>query len=150
MHFSEQNYTFTMIMKAIAVTILCLYFTILGFMPKVGAEHFEKLGALVSHFYEHHEKNADISFTDFLVLHYFDQSHQTAENHGDLPFFPSDDNHHHNHVSLGNWVFFQPSLNFFYENKGAVNQLSPKYSTQNQDLLFSQYCHSIWQPPRLA
>lgn len=60
-------------------------------MYVLGATQFNqlcKLQNLYHHFVEHQQENKDMSFADFIVLHYFDSTHPDDDIHKDkeLPF----------------------------------------------------------------
>ncbi|MCC6684776.1 MAG: hypothetical protein IT247_06875 [Bacteroidia bacterium] len=57
-------------------------------LPNNDIHELVKLPALVKHYFEHDRTTDSLSFIDFLIAHYTDQTEQTKkEEHKDLPFF---------------------------------------------------------------
>lgn len=141
-HFDFHNFPFTFVrLKKAVLIFLALQFA----SNNSFAEELLRLPALFSHYRHHTTEHRDISdFSDFLYLHYANQSHQDndQEHHG-LPFKHSAGDCSVMHLSsLG----FLPSFN-------ANLSLYP-----NTTLLFFSVDESIpsvewnciWQPPKLG
>jgi hypothetical protein len=102
-----------------------------------------KLPLLVEHFMEHKELNAQMSFIDFLCVHYAEGNVKDADYEKDmrLPFKSAEN-------SLSSYLsFYLPALNFkqdlivhFTEQKQSFPCYNFTYS--------SAFLSSIWQPPR--
>jgi hypothetical protein len=103
-------------------------------------EQLNKLPSLVNHYRHHVEEHDTASFSEFIALHYGDDSnHKTEENHQDLPLY---------HVSGTTLiVMFQE----FPANIGPVPELTfIEHTPYKQELYSSLNPGTIFQPPRLA
>lgn len=103
---------------------------------------FVKLPRLLEHYQQHKLKAPEVSFVDFINLHYGTEAerHDKEEHqeHQDLPFKSLDCTFTHT-VSL--LVAFEgPST------PAVVCNMS--YSNFYQSAFSSDFCQSIWQPPR--
>ena len=103
--------------------------------------HWVHVPALLQHYEEHcaMEKN-DMSFMDFLVLHYADTDHGTSEgSHQDLPF----KHDHKEHIGVDH-VFWSPILSSHHLflpielAMGSADQRGP----------LDGHCAASLQPPR--
>ncbi len=61
-----------------------------GMLPNNGIHELVKVPALVKHYFDHDRTTDSLSFIDFLITHYVDQTEQSKKDeHKDLPFFHS-------------------------------------------------------------
>ncbi len=104
-----------------------------------------KINVLVDHFYETRLNNPDISFFDFLVMHYITDDGNNKDNDRDaqLPY-----KSHDSFVAYG--------FSTFILNRPEGIALPPlvidKADFQNYDNLFisSNYSNLVWNPPRIS
>ncbi|MBI3232580.1 MAG: hypothetical protein HYZ42_00820 [Bacteroidetes bacterium] len=102
-----------------------------------------KLPSLIGHYFEHQKEDSQVSFNDFLALHYSDNKHQSANHqHEKLPF----------KTELTLSVVF-----FDLRNEESSVVLSPLVVAE--DHLFLDFespiyslnaCSGIWQPPKIS
>lgn len=98
-----------------------------------------KLPQLYSHYIEHKKQNHQLSFTEFICLHYGDEDH--AENqHNSLPFKTC----HYIYVLILEMPANVIAVNGHEMQKKFYTPLSYIYESR----YISQYLHTIWQPPR--
>lgn len=103
-----------------------------------------KLPILVFHFLEHQQANPEISFTDFLSLHYTSYSEHKNKKAEDekLPF--------KSHSEMTGWflhISIPPNADdfSFHFIEHPIN-----YQTFSNHLLPTSILSSIWQPPKLG
>ena len=100
-----------------------------------------KLPKLISHFLQHQQQNPEITFTEFIAMHYGGDDGTTADDNEDskLPF------HHGNSLSVSYTAFLQPS---FYS--GDVN-MNPKraFTSRVHSGNPSEHVLIILQPPQI-
>ena len=102
---------------------------------------FNEIPELLEH-YQDHKQRADgkeVSFVDFIAMHYLNAKHDQSENHTKLPF---KDQHH-----SCSCPFFSvlPSFDFSIH----VNyHVTPSFTVP--DDFNSYYLGNIWQPPQLV
>lgn len=125
-----------------AVAILLLSVTFLGSM--VDLHDFAKLPRLLEHYQEHQKKSPDVSFIGFLDLHYGSQAehHDQEEHqkHQDLPFKSPDCTFTHTVTVIP--LFKAPEIT------SLVSEVT--YSNFYHSTFSSEFCQSIWQPPKNA
>ncbi len=102
-----------------------------------------KFPVLVEHFIEHKGKNQNLSFVDFLGMHYSQQNEKDADYDRDmqLPFKS------HDGCSTAFLSAFLHSLPTGLSNKPAPAS-SCEYSEYSDEFLSQTYLASIWQPPK--
>ncbi|MBI1836600.1 MAG: hypothetical protein HYR91_04975 [Flavobacteriia bacterium] len=110
-----------------------------------------KIPFLFDHFTEHQSENKNITFGQFLFIHYVNHNHDSNsqrgnedhDNESQLPF------HSHTDYSIAfNYFFPTPAIKFVLEPFVAENNTG-KIFFDNQSLR-SYYTPSIWQPPKLV
>jgi hypothetical protein len=98
-----------------------------------------KMPSLIAH-YQHHinDENEQISFFDFLVLHYGqNSSHKQAENHDDLPLFNNS----------GACLAFISTVSLSHEFRLIQNGTIQLNSPYSENYSFVKLT-SIFQPPQ--
>jgi hypothetical protein len=99
-----------------------------------------KIPELYTHFLEHAESNKNLSFYDFLYLHYGCDSEHSESHHGSLPFKSTNQNTVLTIELPANiWTIklpiyckeFYSTVIYFYQSQYVF-----------------QYLDAIWQPPR--
>jgi len=116
-----------------------------SFLPPMETHELYKLHALVRHFEKHRGENPDMSFMEFLDLHYSStpHHHQDHQTHQELPFSC---NHHHSNIPAPVMAFVVPHIT------------APKVLIPLHDIGIAEYevtvphgvQSSIWQPPKQA
>lgn len=100
-----------------------------------------KMPSLVAH-YQHHinDENEQISFMDFLVLHYGqNSSHKQSENHDDLPLF----------TNSGAYLAFISTVSLNHEFTPVQNGSIQLNSAYSENYSFVKLT-SIFQPPQFS
>jgi hypothetical protein len=102
-----------------------------------------KLPVLVEHFVEHREKNRNLSFLDFLGMHYSQQNEKDGDYDRDmqLPFKSHDGC---STTTLSALLHNPPSE---LSNKPELS-MACQYSEYSDEFLSQAYLASIWQPPK--
>lgn len=105
-----------------------------------------KLPVLIHHYCEHieSEKEANLSFVDFLVEHYHSEEHHSDKHHDHqkLPFKTLD-----SHVVQV--ISTVPQLSYSISDKTLIKTKLKKVF-QYQDVYSNTHLDSIWQPPRFC
>lgn len=126
--------------KSIATILLAV--TFLGSMMDL--HDLARLPRLIEHYKEHASKSPDVSFIDFLNLHYGSE----AERH--------DKEEHQEHTSL---PFKNPDCTYTHTLTVVPQFNAPEiaqvvsvvtYSNFYQSAFSSEFSQSIWQPPKKA
>ncbi len=125
-------------MKAISI-FLGLIFFLGSLLPKFDLDELGQIDELYEHYQIHaKQSNGDLSFEDFLVMHYSDKNHDKSENHDQLPF--------HNHdCNLNITLALNPEISFSFKSLPSDKLHVSFYESVN----YSEYSASIWQPPKL-
>jgi hypothetical protein len=125
--------------KSIAPILLGLILT--GSM--LDLHDLAKLPRLIEHFQEHRKKSNHVSFFDFINLHYGSEAerHDKEEHaqHTGLPFKSPDCTFSHTVTLLPD--FTAPEI--------SSSIMGVTYSNFYQSTFSSEFCQSIWQPPRI-
>jgi hypothetical protein len=110
-------------------------------MPAMDTFELSKLSALAEHYAEHQKENPELSFWQFLILHYENPKHHTEDHqkHSHLPYGEQ----HHDSCPLQVWF---ASADFSLQlNSERVNcEIINFYNSPTG----SNFLSSIWQPPR--
>jgi hypothetical protein len=118
---------------------LCLsgFFLLGSFLPSNIAE-FSKLPSLINHYQHHLEEHEQISFVDFLVMHYDAESqHLNDESHDDLPLFQ---------VVSNNFVANTQELFFWQLVVPEIKRLTVSSMRENHYAYLPS--ETLFQPPR--
>lgn len=107
-------------------------------------EQLLKLPVLFEHYAEHRQENSNISFTDFLYMHYADTDHNDVDQDRDmqLPFKTNC-----SQLAHGLSPCFPPSTGLSLS--ASIADASTLYFARDVDVP-SAYLSSIWQPPKQA
>lgn len=120
--------------KACALFLLLLYL-----LTNTEMHQFVRLPILLDHYQEHRALKNDISFLEYLSLHYFTYDEHN-HNHQDLPF-------KHGHCTVIHMVLaVVPNVtpaDFNAEEPVHNENISPE-----PQFHFSSLLASIWQPPK--
>ena len=132
-------------MARIAITIIFSALLLIeSLVPPAEFVEIIQLPELFIHFKKHKEEKPEMTFLEFLSLHYSDTRHYSSDfkNHQKLPFSK---NHHYQLLSLQ-----------------AIQQIDTKYFTLDYRLLrqivfvyyfepkTSLHSNAVWQPPRIS
>ena len=125
------------VVKILAL-FLSLYFFAGSLMPGSDWDELPKIANLIEHFQEHQDLSAgEISFSDFLFLHYASNSEHSKETDGKLPF---------QHTCSFTFTAIIPSTEFNIILSSEYPVHSVLFSIQD-----TQECYnSIFQPPQIS
>lgn len=100
---------------------------------------------MVDHYQEHKAGKSEISFIDFILLHYINLEDHGAEDAHDhtLPF-KAHDNCHTFALVLGNWPVVSG-----YTLKPAVSEIEASEFPAQENAYYT-FSAPIWQPPKLV
>jgi hypothetical protein len=103
-----------------------------------------KLPTLVHHFIEHKEQNQELSFWQFLCIHYAKGNVKYADYDKDmkLPFKTSD--------NFFNQLTFCTVPSLTISNKPTYQTDKKDEQIPSDEKLISSYLSSIWQPPKIG
>lgn len=132
--------------KAFSIFLLSLHL-----LAATDFMHLHKMPILVQHFFEHQLENSDITFIDFLAIHYFNGNVKDADFERDmqLPFKQADAH------SLS-FIYIAPDenqsmpTNVYEENyqNFDLTHLSVSPNTTDERAISTQYLSEIWNPPK--
>jgi hypothetical protein len=102
-----------------------------------------KLPLLVQHFAEHQQQHPNLTFLQFLQMHYLHDNANVADHDTDLklPFKTMD-------VSSNPLEYFTNEMHYFIKQSIIPACTNVSHSSNYTCLIFNIYLHSIWQPPR--
>ncbi len=114
-------------------------------MSATEARELLKLPMLLDHFAEHKINRSEISFADFILLHYINLDEHGAEDAHDhtLPF-KAHDNCHTVSVLIGGWP-----ASAGYSIRPAVVELEKSVFPTESSPCYT-YSGTIWQPPKFV
>jgi hypothetical protein len=119
-----------------AIVLLFLYLSV-----NIDLQELMRVPFLFGHYDEHRQRNPEVDFVTFIVLHYFDDDSNDAdaERHRQLPFKET-----HDRVPLSVAIPSE-SINTL---PGLYLYVSVKHILYNSSLncIFAQF--NIWQPPK--
>ena len=117
---------------------LSVYFFAGSLIPGSDWDELPKIANLIDHFQEHQDLSAgEISFSDFLFLHYASNSEHSKETDGKLPF---------QHTCSFTFTAIIPSTEFNIILSSEYPVHSVLFSIQD-----TQECYnSIFQPPQIS
>jgi hypothetical protein len=125
--------------KAMSIILLSLYLL-------CGTEFRElgKLGAFVTHYFEHKENNKDLTLIEFIEIHYSQSNSKYNDYDKDmkLPFKSHNCSSHQAAESS-----YLSSINYYIQEPIFIIE-SLRISRENA-YLPSSYLSDIWQPPRV-
>lgn len=120
-----------------------IFFIVVLLLAQTPLQQLLKVPVLIEHYKEHKANNGDISFLDYIRLHYFSGNHKDADYDRDmqLPFRAKD-------VDLVSSIVLVPE-------DYKVDLLPPMYREISYPLLnitrlSPSHTYGIWQPPRVG
>ena len=125
---------------------LLLIYCCADFLPASFRAELCKLPWLVEHFFEHRSGSSELSFLDFIQLHYGEkyQAHESAHNHSKLPGKSGAD---HAHFMACGCNFSALPAALAFSLRMPVNMHRALVPADKQ-LHSSNLSSGIWQPPR--
>ncbi len=105
-----------------------------------------KMPMLAQHFQEHKERNTELTFVDFLYMHYSQPDDHDADSDKDqkLPFKT-----HDNCISFLTAVYIAPAPIHEFISKEKQTYFFEKQSHFQKNIcLTSSFLSNIWQPPK--
>jgi hypothetical protein len=114
---------------------------IISLFPKTDVCHLVDIPTLVEH-YQEHQTQKEISFWQFITMHYTHSEHQKEEpsKHKHLPL-------QHHHVECCSILVLEAkTFNLYWINKQSVEKIIVFANTQ--DLYYFQPLKGIFQPPK--
>jgi hypothetical protein len=125
-------------MKATSV-FFAFIILLASLLPRFDFKELMQLDELLVHYQEHVKKSeGQMDFIDFIVLHYSNKNHDQTENHDQLPF-------HNQQCQSVTVLHMMPELSCSFKLLLCDKPITPSY----QPVLYSEYTHAIWQPPKL-
>jgi hypothetical protein len=127
--------------KRLLIIGLCSLLALEALLPNVDLADLSYLPELLSHYQRHKSQSPDITFSEFLSLHYDDPAHLATSptDHQHLPF--SKRQHHRGSFQIAQEPFaIHTQITYFVltESKGVFDMIIPT----------SKVASPIWQPPR--
>lgn len=107
-----------------------------------------KLPLLIEHYLEHKTRNATLSLSSFMAIHYADdhlENHPQDEDYDQdkrLPFMV--------HSTTLNFIFLSPTVCKLEVIKMDQDVPETKIPFADDRLIVSSYLSNIWQPPRIV
>jgi len=125
-------------MRRIIPIVLLLFITI----SATDAIQFMKLPALTSHYLEHKTDSGDLSFVDFLMMHYasHDDNDHDQEKDMRLPFKDM-----HQSLQTVQFLSIQHANNPF---DIIIHSQRSAFMIADEESEYSHFTPSIWQPPK--
>ena len=105
-----------------------------------------RMGNLITHFYHHlNEHKEDISFVEFLALHYLDQNHlqKDKHEHEELPL-----HNHGSHCQAESFMIVSPEI--FTVTAYPSYAVNRSFNSFYIEHFFKSPLLDIWQPPKLG
>ncbi|GAA4405845.1 hypothetical protein GCM10023187_24660 [Nibrella viscosa] len=128
------------VVKRLLAFVLSLLLLTSSMVPRMGADQSVRLSALLTHYQEHkQELGQELSFLDFLIMHYASDSHHHKSphhNHSRLPSFDS---------GAGGFVF-APVFSWSHELIAIFIQSTPYFGVPSWNARQVSFC--LLQPPR--
>jgi len=123
--------------------ITAIFFLAVYLFSTTEANQLLKLPVIFQHFQEHKQENKNITFLDFLAMHYLHGSPKDEDYDRDmqLPFKTSDN------IISSITTAFVPLIGQFSIARQIKISEKKKYVTQNQFIL-SSCLSKIWHPPK--
>ncbi len=125
--------------KAWSILLLSLYL-----LCSTELRELSKLGAFVSHYFEHKELNNDLSLIGFIEIHYTHNTNKDSDYNKDmkLPFKSHDCSSHQ--VSESSYL-----NSIHYHIQEPIFSFESVRISRENAYLPSSYLSDIWQPPRV-
>jgi hypothetical protein len=132
-------------MQKFITFFLAVHLLLVSLLPNNNLYELQKLGNLLMHFEHHltvHKEN--ISFVEFLQLHYFDAEHQQKDHaeHENLPF------HQHENTPISKIFFYSPEI-VLQVTTVFVSFIPEKIHSFFLQTPLPRLIFDIWQPPKL-
>lgn len=123
-----------------------LYIGLVATLPTCYLQQLVDVSALLDHYQHHVSEHENVSFVDFLVVHYSEQyHHEDGDAHKEIPLSNSS---HTNGSSIV--VGFIPTTLLMNLEKTYVFFEKTKVPAIAHQNLTSDFFLSIWKPPKLS
>jgi hypothetical protein len=130
-------------MKRIIAILLSMQILLGSLFPNVDAMQLAKIGELIKHYQEHvATENQDLSFVDFLIMHYSSDSNHTKtakHSHSNLPHLDS------NHVVI---AYCEPVFKNIIPSSSTIFQSFPEPNFVWQNLYHFSLSQTLLNPPK--
>jgi len=104
-----------------------------------------KIPMMVEHFVEHNEGNKQISFWDFLCIHYANNAVKDADFDDDMKLPFKSKSHFETTNSINSICF-----NFNFEVNHLIPFVEKSYIISSEQFNNTSAINSIWQPPKFS
>ena len=128
-------------MRKLTAIFLLPVFLFGALVPVQAQEELTKLSSLLEHFQEHQIETPELTFLQFLNIHYGEEfaQHRSAHDHTSLPMKTA---HNHMHTPAPAVL---PMAVLNASNLPATVANQPVFADQSYTFIL---LHDIWQPPR--
>jgi hypothetical protein len=128
-------------MRGLVTYFLSLNIFVQAITPAMDVLELRKLPALLEHYQVHRMKDQQLSFAEFLKMHYTDPVHHAEDHttHSELPF----GQHHHKWIVLPLWHFSD-----LHPLPAPPDPISIELSLFHIFSFYPDFYSSVWQPPR--
>ena len=110
-----------------------------------------KIPFLVNHFSEHQSENKQLTFGQFLFVHYIDHSHELNEGRGKYDHDKDSQLPFHSHTDYtASFTYFSPTPAIRIISEPFISEVEEGKIFYDNQSLRSFYTPSIWQPPKLG
>lgn len=125
------------------VTLLFIMFAYFSSVTEV--HELFKVSNLIAHYLQHRESDHNLSFSDFLFLHYDEHSEHadSSEHNDDLPFKS-------HHVPIAWFNFVAPIFTASVKQEVILFYLASKPVAYYRCITATDRESSIWQPPKMV
>jgi hypothetical protein len=131
-------------MRKIGVT----FFLLIYLFSSTELAELLRLDVLFEHYAEHKEESSQISFSNFLYMHYIDHGIENGDNDkdSDLPF------HSNSHNEMVNFTvpILIPVNHYSISFVPVLKNDEKKSFYDVHDSMTSSFLSSIWQPPQIS
>ena len=121
--------------KYVAILLIAIYV-----IPLAEVSQLFKFPVLVEHYFEHKEKDENLSLMKFLCMHYY-HNHLDDKTHDKLPFKTQDNCHHTNIIG-----YLPVQHNLELRHLIGIKNIFGYCKTIT---IPAGYLPSIWQPPKM-
>lgn len=130
-------------MKHLSIILLSLWMTIISLFPKTDVCYLVDMPTLVEH-YQEHQKTDNLSFWQFIVMHYTHSEHKSQEHekHKHLPF-------QHHHVECCSVLVLETKSLQIHRSYSLSIEKTLIFPNR-QDLYHYQPLKGIFQPPKYS
>ncbi|WP_210461951.1 hypothetical protein [Rufibacter roseolus] len=125
----------------VRVIFFAVYLLLGSLLPNSDLHELSKISDLLQHYQTHIALNGQLSFTEFLDMHYQGSENTPSENHDRLPLKQMGNSAYDYFVAM-------PLLQPFFQVQEA--QEPQQFTSHPQSRVPEAFTGSIWQPPQVA